>query len=89
MDRHTNAVKDCNEEIVPLAPQSALAFAFNFAIDSAEKWNILSRNLGPLNLFINFSGRLKGRLTIGPSPSGNQRLRTGGREMEMCFGEGD
>lgn len=44
MDLHTSADRDWKEEIVPLPPHSELAFSFNFAIDSAEKWIILSRS---------------------------------------------
>ena len=43
MERQTSADSDWKEEI-PLLPHSVLAFSFNFAIDSAEKWNILSRS---------------------------------------------
>lgn len=82
MDRHTSAHNDWNDEISS-APHSALAFAFSSATDSFEKWKILSLNWGGLNLLINCSGWVKGSLITGPYPSGNQRFKMGGREIEI------
>ena len=64
---------------------SALAFALSFAMDSDEKWNILSLSFGASPLEMNSSWCVKGRLIIGLTPSGNHRLWIGGRVIEMFF----
>ncbi|RDX59162.1 hypothetical protein CR513_61893, partial [Mucuna pruriens] len=49
MDLQKSADKDWNEDIF-VELDSEFAFAFNFAIDSAEKWKILSLNNGASKL---------------------------------------
>ncbi|RDX64586.1 hypothetical protein CR513_56839, partial [Mucuna pruriens] len=54
MDLQTSADNDWNEDIL-LVFNSELAFAFSFAIDSAEKWKTLSLSNGASSLLINSS----------------------------------
>ena len=52
MDLQTSADNAWKEEILLLL-HSAFAFALSFAIDSDEKWKILSLSMGASNLLMN------------------------------------
>ncbi|KAJ8438959.1 hypothetical protein Cgig2_018870 [Carnegiea gigantea] len=84
IDLQTRADRAWNEEIL-LVLLSSLAFALSLAIDSTEKWKILSRRGGASYLLINSSAWVKGRRRGGPCLSGIQRLWIGGFEIEICF----
>lgn len=52
MHLQMNALTDCKDDML-LVCHSALALAFSLAMDSEEKWKILSLNGGALYLLMN------------------------------------